>query len=482
MDQVEHAIVMKEPMVLAHGKTMPALLACSFKSPGILLGCDVRQGITLHHQVHDRGVTAKFVSALASHWQRAVQESSTNLSEQQDSPVEAGLLHWYSHCGCALHDAHNALRWAYETMFGKEASLQKALFAAMASYRQCLLPTFSCLGSWLVEVVEVLPDTQAPDEEHLLQLYSYLGTPASLLDELVSRLRLRWDPLRHRLQVTASFMALENSLEELSRVLTCLWRFQSFTASRWCTVGKSCRCYALCLVTGYMHLFSYAKRQGVLPSFESAGATDVPQSVHTFCMVMAFVSYLPEGFLAGLLADNRLLRQADTLEAAMQDELMQFEQFPPVMWQTLSGHVAEEAATLRHLVIWGSHIVYAYMDLKIFSVIGELPWCLARGDIVANLEALQSNTEPPADPFSQKIWALLVSGYPFGEIQAAVQLWSTASFTSHLTETLHASAALVRRHHPDYSCERLTQRAFLHIMRSARRSPPQEASVHSLCW
>ena len=175
LNQLEHAIVVKEPMVLEHGKTMPALLACSFTSPGILLGCDPRQGITLHHQVHDRGVSGKFVSALAHHWQRAVQDAAPPVSEQNEPQLNSGLLHWYSHCGCSLHDTHNALRWAYETLFGKEAALQKALFAAMASYRQCLLSTFACLGSWLVEVVEVIPDHQAANEEHLLQVYSLLG-------------------------------------------------------------------------------------------------------------------------------------------------------------------------------------------------------------------------------------------------------------------------------------------------------------------
>ena len=227
-----------------------------------------------------------------------------------------------------------------------------------------------------------------------------------------------------------------------------------------------------------MHLFSYAKNHGFLSSFESAGATEVPHSVNTFCMVMALVSYLPEGFLAGLLADNRLLRQSEVLEGAMQDELMQLEQLSPGCWQALSGHLAVEAVTLRHLVLWGSHIVYAYMDLKIFSVISEMPWCLARGDIAANLEALRANTEPPQDPFSRKIWALLVSGYPFYEILAAVELWSSASFTSHLTETLHASAALVRRHHPDSSRERLTQRAFLHIMRFSELVSNPPSTVH----
>ena len=349
------------------------------------------------------------MSALTGHWQRAVQETGPNMSEQQAAQEHSELLHWYSHCGCALHDAHNALRWAYETMFGKEAALQKALFAAMASHRQCLLSTFACLGSWLVQVVEVVPDSKGPSEEQLLQLYSFLGTPASLLDDVVSRARVRWDPHRQRLQVSASFMALESSLEELSRVLKCLWRFQSFTASRWCTVGKSCRCYSLCLVTGYMHLFSCAKNRGYLSTFDSAGATDVPQPVHTFYVVIGLVSYLPEGFLAGLLADNRLLQHVEGLEAGMQDELTQFEELPPSFWQGPSAHLVVEAAALRHLVMWGSHIAYAYMDLKIFSVIGEMPWCLARGDIAANLhlcKPMWSHLRTPSPRSSGPCWWL----------------------------------------------------------------------------
>ena len=186
-----------------------------------------------------------------------------------------------------------------------------------------------------------------------------------------------------------------------------------------------------------------------------------------FCYIVGLIAYLPEGFLAAMLEDNRLLRRAQELEAALHEDLVFYEELSVSFWQVLAGHVSLEPAALRHHVLWGSHVALGYLDLKVFSTIAELPWCLVRGQIGQNLAALQESSSVPEDSFTRKVWALLKAGYPFLEIEQALHLWSASSFSSHLTETLHASAALVRRHHPEYSPERLVGRAFAHTLRSA---------------
>ena len=269
--ELHHAIVFKEPLCLRHGKTMPALLACALKAPGITLACAPREAITLHNQVHDRGVTSKFAAALAGHWQQTTSEAAELSRGDADGGTDPNLLHWHSHCGCALHDAHNALKWAHETLFGQDQSLQKALYAAMASFRLCLLPTIGCLGTWLTKVVDVIPDHQPFDADTMLQIYVTLGAPESLIDVLVHQVRLRWVPQSQRLEVAASFLALQDSLEKLSNLLMCLWRFHTFTSSRWCTIGKACRSFALSKATGFMSLFVHAKQHGVLSRVVTAG-------------------------------------------------------------------------------------------------------------------------------------------------------------------------------------------------------------------
>ena len=91
-------IVFKEPLKLLHGKTMPALLACSLRSPGCLLGCGPRQGVVFRHQVHDRAMTEKFAAALAGHWAQATQTSSQ--SGMSSSSISAAFVLIASSCTC----------------------------------------------------------------------------------------------------------------------------------------------------------------------------------------------------------------------------------------------------------------------------------------------------------------------------------------------------------------------------------------------
>ena len=336
----------------------------------------------------------------------------------------------------------------------------------MASFRQCLHPCFGCIGSWLAEVVEPIAPEEGAPEEYLLELYTALGAASPLLDTLVTTVRLSWDPSRQKLRVLGSFLAGKNSLEELSGILSCIWRFHSFTASRWCTVGKACRAYSLRLVTGFMDLFEFAKKAEKITHYDAAGASDLPKEMHKFCLVVGLIAYLPESFLDALLSDNRLLQQAHALENLVFEELDYVEQRTPAFWKGLSEHVKGPPSCLRDQVVFGCQVALGYLDAKVFSVVAALPWSLARGDVTLNLQTLENTEQSPSEPLTRQIWALLKAGFPLAEMATAVRLWSSVSFTSHLTETMHASAALVKRHHPDYGMATLTNRAFIHIFRS----------------
>eukprot|EP00971_Amphidinium_carterae_P177647 3523629-Amphidinium_carterae.1 len=94
---------------------MSALLGCTLKFGGIDLCCEPRGAITLHHQVHDRGTAHLFRRGLAGHWCIVGQEHG----DGQDVSLHS-LLQWQTSIGCALHDAHNALRWGFQSTFGHD--------------------------------------------------------------------------------------------------------------------------------------------------------------------------------------------------------------------------------------------------------------------------------------------------------------------------------------------------------------------------
>ena len=62
------------------------------------------------------------------------------------------------------------------------------------------------------------------------------------------------------------------------------------------------------------------------------------------------------------------------------------------------------------------------------------------------------------------------------------RLIQNVSFTSHFTERQHASAATLKRFHPDYDVTLLTARSFLHTFRSAVWPPPPKSPLtHQPC-
>ena len=107
----------------------------------------------------------------------------------------------------------------------------------------------------------------------------------------------------------------------------------------------------------------------------------------------------------------------------------------------------------------------AYLDKRVFSTLCSFPWSLCIGDLSQNLDDLLQQEEMPNEITPQKIWSLGRSGYDRGRLLQALEAMQDLSFTSHLTEKLHASAALVKRHHPDYGARTTEMRAFVHTFR-----------------
>ena len=179
-----------------------------------------------------------------------------------------------------------------------------------------------------------------------------------------------------------------------------------------------------------------------------------------------------------MLRDNRLLKHGvEVLETAI-EELQLLESLPTEVWKCLSDHAGISPTDMRHKVTSGCHVSLAYLDKRVFSTLCALPWSLCIGDVNHNLEQLLQEPEMPTDVTSQKIWSLGRSGFDRRRLVQAIEAMRELSFTSHLTEKLHASAALVKRHHPDYGVRTTEMRAFVHTFRiSCARIPSTFATT-----
>ena len=356
--------------------------------------------------------------------------SQTTPTEDPSAPVR--LLH--TECGCALHDAHNSLRWVYSTLFDSADDLLKQMYIGLQSYRASVSAALGSLAPWLVQVLHPVPASEVASEEHLRQLYSALGVSADLLADLCGEMHLLWNQEFARLEILDTYLKQSASLGRISDMLLCLWRFPQFCSSRWVTIGSSCRAYLQGLNTGYAHLFRKMRTEGAVSEYDGSGGDQLGAQTNLFAVVMGLVAFLPETFMTLLLRDSRLISQAEALRSALEDEFAHVEDLPPFVWQTLAKFTPLAAPALRDRVIAGEQIAFSFLDWRIFEQIGNLPWSLALGDLDSNLADLRRQAEPPEDPVAKSIWIQMQAGATQQELKAILKLLSSVSFTSHTTE------------------------------------------------
>ena len=230
----EDRLIFREPMPLQFGKTMPALAACmqSFLKGTWCLGTS--QGITIHHQVHDRGMSRTFRDAVAGHLAKLV--SQDHVLGDAEATHEA--LHIFTEASCSLHDSHNAFKWGFQAVYGDRLDQILAdLYMGISCYRSAVGKCLPFICSWLDEALTPTQAADLPLEDELSHLYSAIGVPADVLDVLCTEMRLMWQPCDKKLLVLDTFLQKENAVEVLSSTLLTLWKFPAFCASRWTDGG-----------------------------------------------------------------------------------------------------------------------------------------------------------------------------------------------------------------------------------------------------
>ena len=475
-ETLQHILLHRDPMHLRHGKTMRALLAVCRMTPGLhLLQPSYR--FQLFHQVHDRAVTSQFIKGLFGQMVINVADNLRH-ADPQMSGMGTGheLYQWHTHTGCALHDAHNALRWSVHSLFNN-AEVLKDIHVALEALRVGSFKAEEALPSSLALHVSTVDDADAVDPEELRSFYTALGMPSDLLEVACDEVCVVWNVEHASLRVKASYLARSDSVQRLSGLLLEVFKLPSFTESRWLTVGLSARQLVLSMSLGYVSLFQHILDQQHLTEFESHGAQRLSSEAKEFCCVLSLAAYVLECLQAKLMANASALAQAEELRDELDVEQRYLEELPSHCWQRLTSVAGlTSSVRLRDMVIRASHIARGYLELKLFSTMSDLPWCLCRGDKEQNLRELMTLDQPPLEDISAKIWALLKVGKDVQELIDALCLFETASWTSYFTEKHHASTATVHRYNPDLGDDVLAARSYMHVLARPRmyNAPEQD--------
>ena len=452
------AVLLRDPLPLTHGKGAWALFSCAADFAKTLRQRGHR-GTAIQHYTFDR---AAFSALQRMCKQRHIQLAPCfGEPSEGTSSVLLNLQEWVVSTGCALHDAHNALKWGLHQQF-VNADLMKGLYIVIESLRNSYGQVLSYLGDWIVRSLQFVPDENLPSEEERAVLWTALGLDPTLVDVLACKLRLQWNGAR--LQVAASCMDMPDVIETLSSALLGVWHFKKFSDSRWITVGCSCRTLIASLLTGLESLVAFIREDPASSDFHIVGFVRLSPEMKKFSAAAALASYVSDAFLSEMMEDPRLPMRLAFLKQCVQDEQQWLDSLPFSVWESMAEVVGGAARELRTDTIAAGHISMAFLQNRVFSEAEKHPWSLASGDIASNLDALATGPEP-VERTARKIWRLLQLNFNRYDLEQGLQLLLDCPWSTACTEQQHASATLVRKYHHEVGTEHLLVRSLLHTMR-----------------
>ena len=460
-----HSVLLGFPLALQHGKTMAALLPIALACPGFRFPQEPGR-IVILHQVHDRAMSQSFRQALTGALRGQLARysaASTPASSTSTQDSSSSLLEWHCSLGCSCHDAHNALRWASQSL-DESPEVLKVVHVAFICYRKGFMAAVAALGPWLAESVHPVPDEQLPAKGCMRQVYAVLGASEDQLRVLSQALPF-WDSDMEKLNVSETFLKSPESISDLSGLLLDLWRFPSFSSSRWVSLGCSARMYSLSCLTGFHCMFRYMMEQGLMSEYDAAGGLKMGAQEQQWCLEVGLVSTLADSFLSGALSDSRVAVNCHALAIDVQAAFDNLEYLSADAWRLLSKGLTLPPAHLRHRVIGAAWVCLAHLDWRIFSTVTELPWSLLHEGPEAAVDTLLQYDDAPPEKVSSKAWTLLRLGHSRQDVQAALGLLRNVSWTSAFTEKQHASTKVVRKFHSDLSYEVMSARGYIHTVR-----------------
>eukprot|EP00971_Amphidinium_carterae_P349089 6490841-Amphidinium_carterae.1 len=473
-DRIESVTSFACPTIIGYGKSMEALssLFASCNNIGGVMTC--AQEITIRHQVHDAGISHGQRDQVSGWWftncVKPIIDSESN--EHEDFTELMTLWEWHVSIDCALHATHNSLRWALPELYIEKEVINEA-YVCMMSGKQCYLGIIECMDSWLSEVLCACTPAELPNAADLQEMWVMLGCDPETVELLVG-MRVVFRMTDQRLLVSLDVIERDSFMADISRALLACWKLDAYTESRWLTLGKAGRSYMRAHLVGFASIMEHAKEKKTVTQYQSGGYDRKSSKVGLLFALLGFVASIPETMMAWLLRDNRLPLYVDKANSDMFAEFTRIADLGDFVWESMASVVAEEVDILKGMVIRASHRALAFVHDKVVVKASSRPWTLTHGDINGKLRGIMEIEEQELDPITIKIRALMHKGYSIDKLRKGCILLGQCSWTSYMSEKLHSSCAVLRRHHPDLGIQSLQVRAFAHSFNQFVPRPTRE--------
>jgi hypothetical protein len=242
-----------------------------------------------------------------------------------------------------------------------------------------------------------------------VQFWLCMGVQPEWID-LVARFDPQW--VAGRLVVRESSRDGQSSDEDLAKCLLYLYKFKSYSESRWMTLGTSLRLFVAARAAGLDGLVQNVREDPKSSGYYIGGYSKLTEGLRYYTVVAAILGYVPEAFLLEVLEDDRIAMRPKVYKDIVVEEIRYIDSIADFTWGRLARLVSPTTTgtEIRTKVLQGAWVALGFLDQRVFRVVRDYPWKLVVGDIQNNLEELAELEDPPEEPVARKVHGLLRLG------------------------------------------------------------------------
>jgi hypothetical protein len=439
---VPTTFVVTDPIPLTHGKAVDRIVEASRCRWPSLRQMGHRGG-AIQHYCWDRAGFSKLERRMRQ-WHELMLPTFVAETPREQAIMDAS--EWIVFTACACHDLQNAFKWSMPQAFA-DADMIRDCFIGVAAIRNSFDIVLTYLGEWVAASVTPGVPFTVVDKKHWEHVWNNLGVPDDVIQLLVHGLELRVDG--KVLQVSAAELGKGDCVSLVIKTLLAVWGIKRFSDSRWLTVGPCARALVASRLTGLSSFFEWVQRKPSVSGYYLNGYWRLQNPHWEFFVKAAIISTVPDACLRMVLKDNRVVLHYDRLWEAMTAAMERVVAIPMSAWDSLALCSGASGQSLRAECFHACHRSIAFARYRIFAPAKALPWSLCRGNIAENLDRLGAGPRPDED-IAAKIWDLLDLGINRHLLHRMVLLLADCPWSTAVAEQLHASVALISRHHPEY--------------------------------
>ena len=347
-------------------------------------------------------------------------------------------LDWFVWSGCGLHDVGNAYKHAVAPF--KTSDLMDKFHIVTKSMRNGYRLIVRMLMTFVTNKVRYVP--ARADTDHVRMFWMALGIDADQLDHVVA-LDPHWDGVN--LQINDAVQNGPDPLGLIYDTLMYIFKWRVVNDARFVGMAGVSRCMAASLECGVETRFVMTREdEGLTTDYHLHGVANLNAPMRKLIVICGITGYVSESCTLEMIEEPPLVRHMEVLENVVKDELAFLEGIDWLTWQRLSGIIGLDDYTpheLRNDVITAGHVQASFISRRVFQFLKCYPFCLAVGDIDANLEALShSSDSTKLDPgMTQKVHHILARGYDRQQLTDGVALLNEVDMLTLGAEQGHGS-------------------------------------------